>query len=139
MDAALFILGTPAESAACSKMEKELNGRVVNLAGKTSLPQLGGLLQAMDLVISNDSGPMHMAAAAGTPVLAIFGPTDSLRTGPYGPGHRVLKSKLQCQPCFSRKCAFGDGSCLRAVTLEMAASAAIKMLREHNSSKRKSL
>ncbi|MBU4200412.1 MAG: glycosyltransferase family 9 protein [Verrucomicrobia bacterium] len=139
MDASLFLLGTPGESAACAKIEKELKGRVVNLAGKTALPQLGGLLQAMDLVISNDSGPMHMAAAAGTPVLAIFGPTDSLRTGPYGPGHRVLKSKLRCQPCFSRKCSFEDGSCLRAVTLEMAASAAMEILRVHNSSKRKSL
>lgn len=138
-DASLFLLGTAGEATACARMEAELKGRIVNLAGKVTLPQLGGLLQTMDLVISNDSGPMHMAAAVGTPVLAVFGPTDPLRTGPYGPGHRVLRSKLLCQPCFSRKCAFDDVSCMRAVTPEMATTAALEMLRARNSRVRKPL
>lgn len=132
-DVSLFILGTAGEATACARMETELQERVGNLAGKTTLPQLGGVLQAMDLVITNDSGPMHLAAAVGTPVLAVFGPTDSLRTGPYGPGHRVIKSKLLCQPCFSRKCKFADGSCMRAVTPEMVLAAAIEMLDTRNS------
>ncbi len=139
IDASLFILGTAGEAIACARMKTELQERVVNLAGKTTLPQLGGVLQAMDLVITNDSGPMHMAAAVGTPVLAVFGPTDSRRTGPYGPGHRVIKSKLLCQPCFSRKCAFKDGSCMRAITPEMVLPAAIEMLYARNSRICKSL
>ena len=134
-DASLFILGSEAEAEACARIAVELSaggggkGRVINLAGKTGLPQLGGILQAMDLVIANDSGPMHMAAALGAPVLAVFGPTDSIRTGPYGPGHRVMTSELKCQPCFSRKCRFYDGACLRAVTPEMVGAVAAEMLR----------
>jgi lipopolysaccharide heptosyltransferase I len=137
MDASLFILGTGAEAAACARLAAELKGRVVNLAGKTVLPQLGGILREMDLVIANDSGPMHMAAAVGASVLALFGPTDALRTGPYGREHRVLKSKLKCQPCFSKKCAFHDNSCLTAVTPEMAIAAAVEMLHARQLRERK--
>lgn len=90
--AMLYISGVPDDAAACRKLEEMLPpGSAHNLCGKTSLVELGGVLQAMDLVITVDSGPMHMAAAAGTPTLAIFGPTDPLRVGPYGPRHRVLR------------------------------------------------
>lgn len=128
LNASIFILGTKAEAQSCTRIARDLRRRTVNLAGTTGLPQLGGWLRAMDLVIANDSGPMHMAAAAGTPVLAVFGPTDPLRTGPYGPGHRVLKGALKCQPCFSGTCRFRDGACLHAVTPDMAAQAAAEML-----------
>ncbi len=133
-EASLFLVGSAAESTACARLAQECSasggkGRVVNLAGRMSLPELGGLLQAMDLVITNDSGPMHMAAAAGTPVLAVFGPTDPLRTGPFGPGHRVLAGRLRCQPCFAKTCRFHDGACLRVVTPEQVAAAAANMLR----------
>ncbi len=129
-NATLFLLADGSAAASCAKMENELKdqGRVVNLAGKCSLPQLGGWLQAMDLAIANDSGPMHMAAAVGTPVLAIFGPTDSSRTGPYGSAHKVIKSKLDCQPCFFRKCALNSDACMHAVTPEMVVAAALEML-----------
>ncbi len=137
--ASLFILGSRAEAADCERMAAQFHvgggsssgaiGRVINLAGRTSLPQLGGVLQAMDLVISNDSGSMHMAAAAGVPVLAVFGPTDAVRTGPYGPAHRVLHGDLKCRPCFIKKCRFNDEACLRAVTTDMVVAAATEMLR----------
>lgn len=126
--ASIFLIGGAAEAAACAEMEKEFKGRVINLAGKLSLPQLGGILQAMNLVIANDSGPMHMAASLGTPVLAVFGPTEKKRTGPYGALHRVAAGKLRCQPCFSKSCRFKDGSCLRTVTPECVATIALEML-----------
>ena len=110
MNASIFLLGGTEDAPACAGMEKELP--LVNLAGKISLVQLSSLLKEMDLVIANDSGPIHMAAALGTPVLTVFGPTDPLRTGPYGPGHRVIKGKLKCQPCFSKVCRFRDSACL---------------------------
>ncbi|MCX6992501.1 MAG: glycosyltransferase family 9 protein [Kiritimatiellaeota bacterium] len=134
-NASIFLIGGAAEAAACAEMEKEFKGRVINLAGKLSLPQLGGVLQAMNLVIANDSGPMHMAASLGTPVLAVFGPTDKKRTGPYGDLHRVTAGNLRCQPCFSKRCRFQDGSCLRTVTPGCVTTIALEML--HAASARK--
>lgn len=91
--AALYISGVPDDAVVCAKLEALLpSGAVHNLCGKTSLVELGGILQAMDLVITVDSGPMHMASAVGTPTLAIFGPTDPVRVGPYGPQHGVLRN-----------------------------------------------
>ncbi|MFM8552671.1 MAG: glycosyltransferase family 9 protein, partial [Nitrospiraceae bacterium] len=76
----------------------------VDLTGQTQLGHLPALLQAASLLITNDSGPMHVAAAVGTPVVALFGPTNPVRTGPYGAGHRVLASRVPCSPCYSRQC-----------------------------------
>ncbi len=88
----IYISGVPQDFAVCKKLESLLpRGSVRNLCGKTSLVELGGVLQAMDLVITVDSGPMHMSAALGTPTLAVFGPTDPLRVGPYGSQHRVVR------------------------------------------------
>ena len=86
------------------------------------------MLAEMDLLISNDSGPMHMAAALGTPVLALFGPTDPNRTGPYGSAHRVLTSDRPCRPCFRRECKYGSSQCLRDLTPEAVVRAAAEML-----------
>lgn len=130
-NAALFILGSAGEEKPAAELEKELAGRVINLAGKTSLPQMAGLLREMDLVISGDSGPLHLAAACGTPALALYGPTDPRRTGPCGARGRVLQGKLRCQPCFAVRCRYGDNSCLLTITPEMVINAALAML-AHN-------
>ena len=90
----LHLIGGPADRDACESLARELGPRVSNHAGATGLPQTGGLLARMDLLITNDSGPMHMACAAGTRVLALFGPTDACRTGPYGDRHVVLQSPV---------------------------------------------
>ncbi|MGZ3635344.1 MAG: glycosyltransferase family 9 protein [Syntrophales bacterium] len=76
----------------------------VNLGGKTTLRDLAYLYQRSSLLITTDSGPMHLAAAVGTPVIALFGPTDPSRTGPYGKGHVVIRRGLSCSPCFLKKC-----------------------------------
>ncbi len=127
--ASLYVLGGPGDRPAAEALCREIGRPAANLAGALALPALGGLLQAMDLVIGNDSGPVHMAASVGTPVLALFGPTDPLRTGPYGAGHRVLRAQLRCQPCFSRRCRFRDTSCLRAITPDTVTAHALEMLR----------
>jgi heptosyltransferase-1 len=72
----------------------------VNLAGATSLIDLAALYDRMAMVISTDTGPMHIAAAVGTPVVALFGPTAEWRTGPYGDMHQVAAADLDCRPCF---------------------------------------
>jgi lipopolysaccharide heptosyltransferase I len=89
--AVVYLIGSTADRATCGDVESGLSGRVENLCGKTSLVELGSLLQEMDLLVTVDSGPMHMAAALGIPVVAVFGPTFPERTGPYGPMHRVVK------------------------------------------------
>ena len=72
----------------------------MNLCGKTSIVELGSILQEMSFVVSVDSGPMHMAAALDIPVIAVFGPTDPVQVGPYGMQHRVVKqgADIGCLP-----------------------------------------
>lgn len=126
-----YLLGGHGETAACEAIVRELGERpdVRNFAGKTTLVELGGLLQEMDLVLTVDSGPMHMAAALQVPVLALFGPTDPARTGPFGPGHRALVvDRLPCRPCFSDTCARGDLACLQNLFPSQVLEAALSML-----------
>lgn len=87
----------------------------IDLSGKTNLRELACLYQNSDLVISTDSGPMHIAAAVQIPVVAIFGPTSYLRTGPYGEGHGIVNKNLPCSPCFKRKCK--TGKCMKEITV----------------------
>ena len=88
----------------------------LNLGGKTTLRDLAYLYKLSSLVITTDSGPMHIAAAVGTPVVALFGPTDPSRTGPYGEGHTVIRKELACSPCFLKKCEIMK--CMLDITVE---------------------
>lgn len=94
-----------------------MNPRPLSLVGRLSLKQLVAVLQDVDLMITVDSGPMHIAAAVGTPVVALFGPTDPLRTGPRGPG-RILRRELPCSPCLQRGCQIEDTyRCMRDLSV----------------------
>ncbi len=131
--ASIHLFGSEADRTICLALQHAIEAgdscsKVVNMAGHTGMVQLGGWLASMDLVIANDSGPIHMAAAAGTRVLAIFGPTDPRRTGPYGDGHCVLTSNSPCSPCCRRICRREDEVCLRTVSPELVFSAASEML-----------
>lgn len=96
----------------------------INIAGKTNLTQLAELFRRCSVVISNDSGPMHLAAAVGTPVVAIFGPTDPALTGPYGNRHVVLRSDIPCSPCMKPRCAHKPRmECMTSVTVEQVLAA----------------
>jgi ADP-heptose:LPS heptosyltransferase len=125
----VHILGGPADQETCGRIADGIGAQAVSLAGRLGLAETGGLLAGMDLVIGNDSGPIHMAAAVGAPVLGVFGPTDAARTGPYGEGHRVAAAALPCRPCFSRTCRREGIPCLQGVTPEHVAEMAIDMLR----------
>ncbi len=125
----LFIFGGPADRAAGAAITAGLDGRAQDLCGRLALAELGSWLQTMDLAITVDSGPMHLAAALGVPVLALFGATDPRRTGPYGMGHRVLVADgLDCRPCRSRRCAREDLACLQGILPAQVAEAARAML-----------
>ena len=127
-DVSVFLFGGSADVGVCGAIAAELNGHVVDMSGRTTLTEMGGWLREMDLVVANDSGPLHMAAALGTPCLSIYGPTDPVRTGPYGDGHRVIRTSLPCQPCFSRTCQTAGIGCLEGVTPTCVAEAALAML-----------
>ena len=75
-----------------------------NFGGRTTLRELTCIYREAALLITTDSGPMHLAAAVGTPIVALFGPTDPARTGPYGPIHRIIRKGLSCSPCFRKRC-----------------------------------
>lgn len=109
-------LGTPAiftGSTADRPLLREISSRLtttaLDLSGRLTLPELAALFSQADAVVSPDTGPMHLAAAVGAPLVALFGPTAPWRTGPYGP-HRVLRLALPCSPCFRRHCP--DPQCL---------------------------
>lgn len=98
----------------------------INIGGQTSLTELACLYKNALLVITTDSGPMHLAAATGTPVIALFGPTDPARTGPYGTGHTVLRAGLDCSPCFKKQCP--TRQCMDDITPEQVFTAVEKMM-----------
>ncbi|MCX5913550.1 MAG: lipopolysaccharide heptosyltransferase II [Deltaproteobacteria bacterium] len=102
--------------------------RILNLAGKTNLGELAALFSLADVVITPDTGPMHLAAAVKAPLIALFGPTAPWRTGPYGNGHVILRKELTCSPCFRKKCPTGE--CLDQITVEEVLKAAEEKLRE---------
>jgi lipopolysaccharide heptosyltransferase I len=93
-----------------------------------NLREMAALLSEMDLVITNDSGPMHIASAVGTPVVALFGPTDPGRTGPYGSMNRVVRFEMPCSPCFRRPCIHPRFLCMESITVEEVMDGAKKML-----------
>jgi heptosyltransferase-1 len=94
--------------------------RCLNLCGETSLPEMIEWLRLCDLMITNDTGPMHVAAALGKPLVALFGPTEPRRTGPYGRLENVLRIELPCSPCLKSYCTYEKpNECLNAISPAM--------------------
>jgi ADP-heptose:LPS heptosyltransferase len=88
----------------------------IDLTCKTTLKQLTALLERADLVVANDSGPMHIASALGRPLVTPFGPTNPVRTGPFRRMDSVIRLDIACSPCYSRHCS--HQSCLRGLEVE---------------------
>jgi 3-deoxy-D-manno-octulosonic-acid transferase/heptosyltransferase-1 len=87
-----------------------------SVAGETSLRELAALYRTASVLLTTDSGPMHLAAAVGTPVVALFGPTSPERTGPYGEGHVVIRQGLPCSPCFRKTCETME--CMKTISVD---------------------
>lgn len=122
MGGSVVVFGGPKETSIAHEITAPLvdhvkSGRVMDLAGKTSLRELAALISECDVVVSNDSGPMHVAYAVRTPLVALFGSTSPELTGPPpSPGSIVIKKPLSCAPCFERSCPKKKGlPCMEAI------------------------
>ena len=116
----IIIFGGPNEQNFASDIEKHLieNGieNFQNLAGKTSIEELINLIRNLDLFITNDSGPMHLAAAMQIPTIAIFGPTNDKETSQWkNEKSLIVKKNLDCQPCLKRECPLIHHDCMKLV------------------------
>jgi len=118
----VLLFGTRAESAVSSAISSELSRPAIDLTGKTSLADLPALLSQCHLFLGNDSGAMHVAAAVGLPVVAVFGPTDPCGTAPVTPVATIVQQKPYCSPCFLRRCPT-DHRCMTAIPPEMVHAA----------------
>jgi len=109
------LLGSPQDRALANQIAKRCRSQPIDLVGHTTLRQLTALLSLAREVVCGDSGPMHIAAALGRPVWALFGPTNPRRTGPYGDTARILMHAVPCAPCYRRVCPLGHQECLRGL------------------------
>ena len=112
----LKVVFTGSEKESIEEITSLMKTESVNLGGKTTLLDLAYLYKKAGMVITTDSGPMHLAAAVGIPVIALFGPTDPARTGPYGVGHTIIRTELPCSPCFLKKCS--TKQCMKDISTE---------------------
>jgi lipopolysaccharide heptosyltransferase I len=120
----IVLIGSSDEKREAGQLRTMTSSPFVDLTGDVPLGSLPALLSRASVLITNDSGPMHIAAAVGTPVVALFGPTSPIRTGPYGSGHAVLNHKVSCSPCFSRYCEnTAYLACLTNITPDQVMSA----------------
>ena len=106
--ARVVFTGSPADRPLISHIRSLMQTRGHDLSGQTDLKSLARLFYHADAAVTTDTGPMHLAAAVGAPVAAVFGPTAPWRTGPFGRRHRVVRTALPCSPCFQRRCPAPD-------------------------------
>ena len=121
--ARIILFGGPDEVEIVAEIEQRLQGQCLNMAAKTSVRQLLALIKRCNFFITNDSGPMHIAAAFGVPLVAIFGPTDFRGTAPFSDKAVIVRQPIDCAPCKLRTCPT-DHRCMTAVTVEDVMKAA---------------
>jgi heptosyltransferase-2 len=122
-DADVILFGTSAEAGVATAISADMRRPAIDLTGKTAIADLPALLSQCHLFIGNDSGAMHVAAAVGLPVVAVFGPTDPEGTAPVTPRCNIVQQKPYCSPCFLRRCPT-DHRCMTAITVDMVEAAA---------------
>ncbi|GAB4300008.1 MAG: lipopolysaccharide heptosyltransferase II [Desulfuromonadia bacterium] len=126
-----ILVGGPDDRHLADGIMGSVSSPLTDLVGKTTLLQLAAILERSTLLVSGDTGPMHMATAVGTRVVAIFGAADPARTGPVGGGHRVVTSTLSCVPCRSRACRHVPClECMTMITVDTVTETVLEMLRD---------
>lgn len=145
----IVLFGSPREAEISDEIVKNLKSMspssiprysLLLMAGKTNLRELASLISECDVFVTNDSGPMHLSYAVGTPLVAIFGSTDPNLTGPLNvkaQGSKlkvhdiVIKKDIECSPCFGRECRRGDLACMEAISADEVFDALKKLIPKH--------
>ena len=135
MDALVVVTGAPNEAPLAHSIAEQASRPLLNVSGQTTLPQLIALLAASDVLVTGDSGPMHIACAVDTPVVVMHGPTDPTLSGPSAPDAIVLRHALWCSPCYdasaTAECRFGNPVCMKAIAPRAVFAAVRRQLRAH--------
>lgn len=130
---AAIVFDGPAEAGAGLRIAREAGTPIVAMNGWGNLVDALGMLAMCDLFVANDSGLMNLAAAAGVPTLAVFGPSETHRTRPWGPRHAVAQARKECVPCYGLGpypgCKYPDHPCLFDITPKSVVATALEMLR----------
>ena len=122
-----ILFGTAGDAAVGFEIAAALGEKCLNRIGQTTLEELIDELRDCDLLLTNDTGTMHLAALLRVPTISIFGSTEPLRTGPLGRGHRIFRHHVECSPCFLRECPL-DFRCMHAVTSAEVVAAIQQMI-----------
>jgi heptosyltransferase II len=127
----IIIIGGKEDVLLVAEIEKTMRAKPFVLTGKTTLLQLGAVLKKCDVLVSGDTGPLHLATAVSTPVVSLFGAADPARTGPVGEGNRVLQARdVTCVPCRSRTCTSAVlQNCMKKISVEDVANAVEELLK----------
>lgn len=137
----VIILGGPSETGLAEEVVGEIRGRksnpelstpdsqLLNMSGRANLRELAALISECDVLVTNDSGPMHIGYAVGAPLVAIFGSTSPQLTGPLDKGSIIIRRELDCAPCFARECRKKDLKCMDQITSEEVFDAVIKLVK----------
>ena len=135
--ATVVLTGAHADRPICRKIEENATTSLHNLAGKLSLLQFAALLQRCDLIVTVESGQVHLAAAVQTPMVALYGPADPRQSGPYWPGAEekgILLTegyRFPCSPCGQKRCVRPRDSCMQAISTERVIRAVDALLQRH--------
>jgi heptosyltransferase-2 len=123
----IVLTGGPGEMEIGRDIESFMSEKPLNLIGRTSVRQMMAIINRCRLMVTNDSGPMHVAAALGVPIVAIFGPTDHTTTYPWAKRYRIVRKDVECAPCLKRQCPT-DHRCMKEITAEDVLMAARQLL-----------
>ncbi|MDI6732383.1 MAG: lipopolysaccharide heptosyltransferase II [Planctomycetota bacterium] len=114
----IILFGSPSEEKLNSSIAAQIaRYQVLNFSGKTSITQMAALLSVCKVLVTNDTGTMHVSAAVKTPVVSLFGPTDHITTSPFGQNHTIIRKNVSCSPCLKRTCPT-DHRCMKLISVE---------------------
>src|SRR5687767_15455698 len=124
----VLVAGTPQEAALAQTVVAQAKHRLISIAGLSRVRALAALVKRSALFVGNDTGAMHLAAAVGTPVVGLFGPSNPAEWGPRGGPAEVLYKGLDCRVCFHPTCRRGEQNCMKLITVDEVGAAAERLL-----------
>ena len=126
----ILVAGSPQETVLTQAVVDHAKSRLLNIAGRSDVRTLAAMFKRSTLFVGNDTGAMHIAAAVGTPVVGLFGPSNPLEWGPRGGPAEVIYKGLDCRVCFHPTCQRGEQNCMKLITVDEVMNAAARQIRQ---------